>query len=188
VEVHVAGIGAGAAERAAARLVPDGPAALLSAGFCGALDPTLRVGDLVAADRVVDERTGQAFTADPRLLGAAPGLRGTLVSAARIARTPDQRARLRGTAVDLESAALARAAASAGIPFLALRAVTDEARHRLPDFDRLVDADGRLAPRAAARYFLSRPAEVPRLVRLALAARRAGRSLAVGVQAVLRSP
>jgi hypothetical protein len=66
--------------------------------------------------------------------------------------------------------------------------VTDEARHRLPDFDRLVDADGRLAPRAAARYFLSRPAEVARLVRLALAARRAGRSLGVGVQAVLRSP
>ena len=71
-----------------------------------------------------------------------------MVSAERLARTPADRARLDGLAVDLESAALARVAGAAGIPFLALRAVTDERRHRMPDFDRIMDAAGRLTPGA----------------------------------------
>ena len=58
----------------------------------------------------MDERSGDRFAADPRLLAAAPGRRGVMVSAERIARTPAERARLDGLAVDMESAALARVA------------------------------------------------------------------------------
>jgi adenosylhomocysteine nucleosidase len=187
VEVHVSGMGAEAATRAAAALLARRPRALLSAGFCGALDPGLRVGDLVAAERVLDGGSGEFFAADPALLAAAPGRRGTLVSAPRLARTPAERARLAGTAVDLESAALARAAAAAGVPFLALRAVTDAARHRLPDFARMADDRGRLSARAGIRHLLRHPAELPGLIRLGPAARRAGRSLAGGVRAVVGS-
>ena len=115
------------------------------------------------------------------MLAAAPGARGTLVSARRIARTPADRALLEGVAVDLESASLARASRAAGIPFLALRAVTDEALHRLPDFDRLMDAAGRLTPGAGLLYFLRHPREVPALVRLCPAARVAGRALRAGL-------
>ena len=55
--------------------------------------------------------------------------------------------------------------------------MTDEARHRLPDFDRLMDAAGRLTPGAGLLYFLRHPREVPALVRLgpAAARRRPGR-------------
>ncbi|WP_217921738.1 hypothetical protein [Miltoncostaea oceani] len=184
VTLHLSGIGAPAAARTA-RGLPAGLRAIVSAGFCGALDPALRVGDLVAADVVADEGTGDRFPADPGLLAAAPGRRGTLVTAVRLARTPADRARLDGTAVDLESAALARAAAADGIPFLALRAVTDESRHRLPDFDRLMDAAGRLTPGAGLVHFVLHPREVPALLRLGPASRTAGRALHDGLESLL---
>ncbi len=181
LRVHVSGMGAGNAARTAAAVAGDAPEALISAGFCGALAEDLRVGDLVAADVVVDERTGDRFTPDPRLLAAAPGRRGAMVSAERIVRTPADRDRLDGLAVDMESAALARAAGEAGIPFLALRAVTDERRHRLPDFDKVMDAAGRLTPGAGFVHFVLHPRELPALVRLGPAARRAGQTLREGM-------
>ena len=185
LSLHLSGMGAAAAERTAASLVDAAPAAMIAAGFCGALADDLRVGDLVAAEAVLDERTGERFAADPRLLAAAPGRRGVIVSAERIARTPAERARLEGLAVDLESAAIARVASAAGIPFLALRAVTDERRHRLPDFDRIMDAAGRLTPGAGLLHFVLHPREVPALVRLGPAVRRAGQSLRQGLERML---
>ena len=63
--------------------------------------------------------------------------------------------------------------------------MTDEARHRLPDFDRLMDAAGRLTPGAGLLYFLRHPREVPALVRLGPAARVAGRALRAGLEQTL---
>ncbi|WP_217915031.1 hypothetical protein [Miltoncostaea marina] len=186
LSLHLSGMGAAAAGRAAAAL-PGGLRAILSAGFCGALDPTLRVGDLVAGEEVLDEASGERFPADGRLLAAAPGRRGTIVSARRLARTPRDRARLDGLAVDMESAAIAREAAGRGTPFLALRAVTDETRHRLPDMDRVVDAAGRLTPGAGLVHFALHPREIPALVRLGPAARTAGGSLRAGVERLVEA-
>ncbi len=185
LSIHLSGMGADAAARTAAELLARPLRGLVSAGFCGALSPGLRVGDLVAPDEVRDEATGESFAPDPAMLAAAPGARGTLVSARRLARTPADRARLDGVAVDLESAAIARASRDAGVPFLALRAVTDESRHRLPDFDRLMDAAGRLTPGAGLLYFVRHPRELPALVRLGPAAREAGRALRAGLEQTL---
>lgn len=183
--VHVSGMGAEAAGRAGRAIAAAPLRALVAAGFCGALAPDLRVGDLVAADEVRDEASGERFAADAELLAAAPGRRGTLVSAAGIVRSPAERARLDGLAVDLESAALARAARAAGLPFIALRAVTDETRHRLPDFERMMDEAGRLPAAAGVRHFALHPRELPALVRLGPAARAAGRALRAGLAQML---
>jgi adenosylhomocysteine nucleosidase len=183
--VHVSGMGAEAAARAGGAIATGPLRALVAAGFCGALRPELRVGDLVAAEEVRDEASGERFAADAVLLAAAPGRRGTLVSARRVARTPQERARLEGLAVDLESAALARAARAAGLPFIALRAVTDETRHRLPDVERMADEAGRLSAAAGLRHFALHPREVPALVRLGPAARVAGRALRAGLAQML---
>lgn len=184
VSLHLSGIGAAAAARTAAEL-PPGLRAIVAAGFCGALDPSVRVGALIAAEEVLEEASGERWAADPALMAAAPGERGILVSAVRLARTPADRGRLDGTVVDLESAALARAAARAGTPFLALRAVTDEAHHRLPDLDRIMDAAGRLTPGAGLAHFVLHPRELPALMRLGPAARTASRSLREGVERLL---
>lgn len=185
VSLRLSGMGAQAAARAARELGTRRVRAVVAAGFCGALDPRLRVGDLVAAEVVVEEVSGERFAADPHLLQAAPGRRGVLVSARRLARTPADRRALAGTVVDLESAAIARAARVAGVPFLSLRAVTDAAHHRLPDFDALMDAAGRLTPGAGLLHFARHPRELPALVRLAPASRTAARALRAGVSELL---
>jgi adenosylhomocysteine nucleosidase len=108
-----------------------------------------------------------------------------MVSAGRVVRTPADRARLEGLAVDMESAALARAARDAGVPFLALRAVTDERGHRLPDFDRIMNAAGHLTPGAGLVHFVLHPREIPALLRLGPASRRAGQALREGMETLL---
>lgn len=185
VTLHVSGIGPEAAARAAEAVGATRPTSLISVGFCGALHPGLHVGDLVAPDEVVDRRTGERFTPDPWLLERLPGRRGTLTTAERLARTPAQRAALDGVAVDMESAAVARVARRARIPFAALRAVTDERRHRLPDLDACTDSRGRLAATACIAHLARHPADIPALVRLGPAAVTAGRTLRSGVRDLL---
>jgi nucleoside phosphorylase len=185
VEIHVSGMGADAATALAERLTVRPLRALIATGFCGALTPSLRVGELVVADRVVHENTGRAFDADDLLLAAATGRRGTLVSAEALARTPADRAALHGLAVDLESAALARASHEAEIPFLAIRAVSDRYRDRIPDIAGMLDHVGRPDRRRLALFLARHPRELPRLVRLARGTRTAGRALTEHVQALL---
>ena len=184
--IHLSGMGAAAAERTAAAVTAGPLRALVSAGFCGALSPDLRVGDLVAPDEVRDEGSGERFAPDPELLAAAPGAprhAGQRAAARPHARRPGAPRRPRGR--PRERRARAGLAGGAGIPFLALRAVTDEARHRLPDFDRLMDAAGRLTPGAGLLYFLLHPREVPALVRLGPAVREAGQALRAGLEQTL---
>jgi adenosylhomocysteine nucleosidase len=185
VAIHRSGMGPDAAGACASAVLADRPRALLAVGFCGALERDLEVGDLVAAERVVHENTGAAFPADEVLLAAAPGRRGTLVSAVAVARTPADRAALTGLAVDLESATMARLAEEAGVPFLALRAVTDRARDRVPAIEHAVGPDGVPRPGAVLRHVARHPRDLRPLLRLGRAARRAGRSLESGLRTLL---
>lgn len=186
VEIHVSGMGADAATALAEHLTLRPLRGMIATGFCGALVPRLGVGEIVVADQVVHENTGDAFPADELMLAAAEGRRGTLVSAADVARTPADRAALHGLAVDLESAALARAARDADIPFIAIRAVSDRFRDRVPDVVAMLDHVGRPDRRAILAYALRHPREIPRLVRLGRAAGRAGRALAPALETLLR--
>jgi 4-hydroxy-3-methylbut-2-enyl diphosphate reductase len=129
--VHRTGMGPRRARTAAAdaaRLPTD---AVAVAGFCGALDPALRPGDVVVASEL--RGPGGAIRACPNasLLAAAlrrRGLRvheGPIVSTTRLVRGAG-RARLHATgaiAVDMESAWLAAAAGER--PFAVVRAVLD---------------------------------------------------------------
>src|ERR1700683_4817748 len=53
--VHAIANGAGADRAFAAVLVAPKSSAICNIGFCGALDETLRIGDIVVADKVRDE-------------------------------------------------------------------------------------------------------------------------------------
>ena len=185
LRVLVSGMGPVAARRTARQALADPPSrALLAVGFCGALSADLRVGDLVAG-MTVRGPDGRSFAADPALLQAS-GARGvTMVSTGSPARTPTERSRLAGDAVDMESAAVACEAARAGLPFLALRAVTDARHHRLPDLAHAIDATGRVRPPALLLHLLAHPADLVRTARLAWGSWRAGRALRRGVAGLL---
>ena len=185
VRVVVTGMGAAPAERHAAAAIADGAVAAIAAGFCGALDPTLGLGDVIVPQRVVDAVTGEAFACDASLTAGAGRPHGTLVTAARVVGNPAARASLDGVAVDMESAGVARACARAGVPFAAVRAVTDRAGDVLPDFAGVVDDTGRVHRMAMARRLVMHPAEIAAWTRLARGASAARRGLVPAVTAML---
>jgi adenosylhomocysteine nucleosidase len=120
---------------------------LISTGFCGALDPALRVGDIVVGG-------GKVFTLD-RVAVTAEEKR-------------DLRARTGAVAVDMEAAAVSRKAAEWGVPFYCIRAVSDTAYEDMPlDFNLYRDAEGRFSRSRIALAALARPfRRVPSLLRL----------------------
>ena len=172
------GSAAGAAE-AAERLAPS-VTALISFGLAGGLDPALLPGTLLVPTRITD---GTAFWDTDAALcqtlgGATPhtllGGGGILASIAE-----KQAAFAAGAhAVDLESAAVARAAARHGLPFAVLRAVCDPAGRPLPHAAlAALDAKGRIGGLRVVIAALQHLGELPDLFALARDAAVARRAL-----------
>jgi nucleoside phosphorylase len=104
--------------------------AVISTGFVGGLAPELRVGDVFLAETVLEFGSGVEYSV--RLPECAkPAPRGRLVTVDSVAQDAATKARLCQTgadAVDMEAAALARAAQARQLPFYCVRAVSDDAR------------------------------------------------------------
>ncbi len=116
------GIGAEAARRAAEAVMEIyTPNVIFSAGFAGALDPGLKVADIVRPRRVINAGDGSSVN-----LGRGEGV---LVSFGSVA-NPEQKSKLRDSfgaqAVDMEAAAVARAAEARGVEFATVKAISDE--------------------------------------------------------------
>ena len=167
-----------AAEALTAGIRNGKPAAVVSVGCCGGLDPALRAGDIVMASQVVDSDTGTTFEASMGQLNKTAH-RVAMASGNRVVRTAEQKRQLRAAtgagAVDMESAALARGARDAGLPFYCIRVVTDTALEDLHnDFNAARGPDGRFSKLAIVTGALLRPfSRVPELIRLAGVSRRA---------------
>jgi nucleoside phosphorylase len=128
------GVGSVAAARSMADCFADHrPDLLIATGFAGALAPDLATGDLVAASN----------WSDPALLSR--DLRaGVLISVSAPVETVAAKAALHTStgaiAVDMETATIAAACAAAGVPLLAVRAISDAADRSLPiPFDEWFD-------------------------------------------------
>ncbi len=145
-EVMAIANGAGADRAFAAVLVAPKPSAVCNTGFCGALDESLRVGDIVVANQVRDE-TREYETLVP---GTTKAFRpGAVVSIPRIAQTAAEKRNLRATGasiVEMEAAGAARAAEDLGLPFYCIRAVSDLAGEDFEnDFNAALTPDGRFS-------------------------------------------
>ena len=76
-------------------------------------------------------------------------------------------------AVDMESAAWARACAEAGVPYLILRAISDTADEDLPGYlAGCMDAQGSIRRAGVASGALRHPGSIPALLRMRRARRR----------------
>jgi adenosylhomocysteine nucleosidase len=196
------GMGQQRAEASAQVLLARYPVvAVLSIGFSGALEGELGVGDLVLASELaaISGPGGQGieparYEANPDLLATASGalkstslrvLSGPTVTAPDIISTPEGKQALgRQTgalAVDMESYWLAKMASERGLPFLALRAISDAQEDRLPPLQQILGADGEPRARPLAAYLIREPRSLPALLRLARNATRAQRVLTTGV-------
>jgi adenosylhomocysteine nucleosidase len=123
--------------------------AMISTGLCGALDPALRVGDIV----VFGEKTIE--TQAPHVKGAVHTLDHVAFSAAEKHSLRNQTAAI---AVDMESAAIQRKAAEWELPFLCVRAVSDRAEDTLPlDFNGYRNRQGNFSRTRIALAAMARP-------------------------------
>jgi adenosylhomocysteine nucleosidase len=107
---------------------------LICAGFAGALDPGLRVGDLIVATNYSSANLLPPCRA--ALAGNSRSFFGSLTTerdATESAAAKTDLARRTGAlAVDMETSAVALECAQAGIPILAVRVISDAASSSLP--------------------------------------------------------
>ena len=148
------GIGREAATEATREVIARyQPQLVVSAGFAGALLPGIRVAAILNPAKVIAASTGTAFETE------VPGS-GILVTAAAVA-GPDEKRRLAerfsAQAVDMEAAAVARAAQAAGVRFRALKAISDELDFPVPPTQAFIDARGRFKTLNFAAYVALRP-------------------------------
>src|SRR4051812_43391485 len=118
------------AESAVRRLIDEGADALISLGLAGGLEPALRPGALIVPSAVIAD--DKRYPADPTLMQWLGGSTSHLILGAdAVVASAAEKRRLRertsAAAVDLESGAVARAAAMHGLPFAVLRAICDPA-------------------------------------------------------------
>jgi nucleoside phosphorylase len=158
-----------------AQVGTDGPAATTAGDVdstrTAATGPLAGDGDLLA----LAHSSAQALR-----MQVAAGLVGTTP---KIVSNPMDKAALGAAtgalAIDLETWHLARAAADAGIAFIAVRAIVDAVSDTLPGFvDQLPPGPRPAAALPALKYVIGNPGRLRSVVRAGLAAGRARRTLA----------
>ena len=147
------GIGSEAARRVTETAIREfRPECVVSVGFAGALDSSLKVGTVFEPRVVIN-------AADGAKTDTGLGL-GTLVSFGSIA-DAGQKLRLRdaygASAVDMEAAAVAQGAAARGVRFGALKVISDVADFELPPLGKFVARDGSFRSAAFTFYVGIRP-------------------------------
>ncbi len=138
IAVIESGVGAALATRSTHALL-DGhrPHWVLSVGFSGALQPHLKVGDLVVAQSIVNSE-GKGLSVDVQMKSAPQdGLYvGKFLHTDHIIRTAAEKQRLGeetgAIAVDMESLAVARVCAEQKVRFMAVRVISDDLSKDLP--------------------------------------------------------
>jgi hopanoid-associated phosphorylase len=188
VVVELSGARIERAHAAAARLLQAEITHMLSFGYAGGLSEALTSGTLLVPSEV--RTLGRAAFAANRewhrtvieLLGPPAPITLPLLGSDVVVDTPEQKARLSretGTAsVDMESHIAAAAAASRGLPFLAIRVVIDSADHPVPRAAiSSLRTDGSVDLLALLGALARQPRQVPGMITLGRDAGRARKSL-----------
>jgi len=199
-------VGTGVGERRAAAatqalLAASAPTVLISFGIAGAVDGDLRIGDVVAGERVYALEHGSP--ARPIDLAAlSPGARqaagralalrraglvtGTIVTTPGAQTIRERPAGFQHPVLEMETAGIAHLAAGQGVPLLALRAISDNPAEPIPiPVEEIYDRQYRQRTAWLIWTILRRPALIPRLGRMARNAARAEENAALTVMAIL---
>ncbi|MEI6449050.1 MAG: hypothetical protein WCP98_03760 [Actinomycetes bacterium] len=197
------GMGAERAGRAARRVLSASRIDLLvSIGFAGSLWPRFRLGQVVWSRELAayDERGESPFSVGVRPASVPALTAFCQTQGVRSARflTVDRvlpKARLAGrfaddpTVVEMESTAVAAAACGRGVPFLGLRAISDEATQEIDvRLDAILDRAGGVSLPKVVGAVLRKPILAGSLLRLWRSSRVAGRTLSQTLMALLQLP
>jgi adenosylhomocysteine nucleosidase len=150
--------------------------AVCSVGWAGALDGAIRAESVASASLVIDTKTGERF----RPADVQPAW-PVLATTTRVA---DEREKKRLAAsygaglVDMEAATIARIALGKGIPFYCFKAVSDDAKARLPNLNPFVAENGRLKMLPFLAHVAVRPRSWSGLMKLGRHSSAAAKNLA----------
>jgi adenosylhomocysteine nucleosidase len=192
IVVVESGTGFARARRATQALIDaHSPKWILSSGFAGALVPSVKIGDIVVADSIVDTH-GQslmidvAFPADPQR-----GLHiGRILTSDGIVRLVSEKqqlaAQLGAIAVDMESLAVAQVCREQGVRCLSVRSISDDVSNDLPpEVLSLMGATGTTRFGAALGAIFRRPESVKDMWKLRESAHFAAGRLATFLDGIV---
>jgi nucleoside phosphorylase len=176
VSVLVTGMGRKNTERAILQSLPKTiPALVLTCGFAGALDPRLKIGDVIFE---ADEESRIA----PSLkeAGASPA---KFHCATRVATTIAEKTALRKStgadAVEMESEFIRQICRGKKIPSATVRAISDSALDDLPlDFNALMTDSDTISFSKLTVTLMKSPGKIPQLMQLQKNTRLAAQNLA----------
>ncbi len=166
------GVGPDPARRASEAIIARYlPAIVISAGIAGALTLDLKVGETIFPATIIDacdsSRHPTAIQNAP--LSTTPLAKTILVSSPEIAGA-EQKQKLgkayAAHAVDMEGASVARAAEAHGLPFIAIKTISDEVDFELPEMMPFLH-DGQFLTARFVLYISLRPWLWLRVFRLA---------------------
>ena len=199
--VVYSGAGPVNAKAAAELLVVEGATRLISWGCAAALSSSLKPGDLVLADKLIDTGNIEMATHtnwhsySKNLLATFAVVRtGCLAESKCIVSSSKEKKQLQSTtgavALDMESIAIAKVARQYSLPFLSIRAIADPVNMDLPRaINYSLNDRGDIVFGKLLLFLVLHPAELPGLIKLGLhfnAARNTLKSIARHLDKVTR--
>jgi len=182
------------------------PDYVISSGFGGALYDGARIGDLIAASGVLLYPDAAEETADRHQnYLEVPGVRDVmkkmkcadivkegsiLTMSHRLIKSEIEKELVQGLSFpvcDMETFPLAKLSMREGLPFFAIRAVTDRAHEEIPpELFGVTDANGNYSLAGALRIILGNPALIPSSIRMGKNAWLASRNLCQAAEELIR--
>jgi adenosylhomocysteine nucleosidase len=181
----ITGMGAENARRVAGALISKTYSSCIISGFAGALKYSVKLGDIVASERVQHHTNHQIEICDPDLLACASENGATriatLLTSDHVVNTATEKNLLSAfaDAVDMESFAILHAANKKKVPCAVVRVISDSFDRDMPaELDTIVDPQGHVKITGVVRFVAKHPLMVPALVRLGRDSKTAAEALA----------
>ncbi len=192
IVVAESGMGYARARKATQAMIDaHAPKWILSSGFAGALLPTMKLGEIVMANEIVDQHGQQTSINLTLPSDEANGLYvGRILTADEMVRTVEEKKQLHekheAIAVDMESLAVAQVAAETKTGFMAVRVISDDMSADLPSEILSVIGDtGAVRVGAALTSLFKRPESLKDMLHLRTNALAAAKSLATFLDGVV---
>jgi adenosylhomocysteine nucleosidase len=178
--VVYSGAGPVNAESAAELLVANGATRLISWGCAAALSESLKPGDLLLADKLIDSGNIEMATnidwhshTKNSLAAFLVVHTGRLAESKNIVSFSKDKKQLHlktgAAALDMESIAIAKVARQHSLPFLAIRVIADPVNMNLPlAINYSLNDQGKVVLRKLLSFLVLHPAELPGLIKLGL--------------------
>ena len=199
VVVVQSGMGTRNAEASLDHVIKEhNPTMILSLGFGGALYDNAAIGELIWASRVLLMNNGVRDTMDlpdsdhlfGRLSQTLALREGTIITLEQWMKKPEIKRALSEPlpfpVCDMETFPLAKATIARGLPFVAIRSITDRSHEEIPPaLLNVSDESGNYRPSRALKVLLGNPSLIPLAVTLGKNSAIASRNLWRAVKALI---